>query len=186
MLLEIWHSFGLFDHITKEITMKALKTRSILLIALTYSLFSACNSGGDGGGKKDTVVIRDTVTLRPDPAVTHAARRERESEVNAHRRAAPDNGNYSQNSTTPATPVSQPEAPQKKGWSAAAKDGAIGGAAGVAAGALLDKNSRVFGGVLGGLVGGGAGYLIGRARDRKTGRVVKHKPSDTNYNYTSQ
>ena len=165
--------------------MKAPTMRSILLIAVTWSLFSACNSGGGGGGKKDTVVIRDTVTLRSDPPVAHAARKEKESEVNAPRRAAPVSGNYSENSNTPATPVSQPEAPQKKGWSAAAKDGAIGGAAGAAAGALLDKDSRVFGGVLGGLVGGGAGYLIGRARDRKTGRVVKHKPSDSNYNYTT-
>ena len=63
-------------------------------------------------------------------------------------------------------------APAKKGWSDAAKGTVIGAGAGAIAGALIDKN-HAQGALIGGLVGGGTGYVVGRAKDRKTGRVVK-------------
>lgn len=61
-------------------------------------------------------------------------------------------------------------APKKKGWSAAAKGTAIGAGAGAITGALIDhKHGR--GAIIGGLVGGGAGYVIGRNKDKQTGRA---------------
>lgn len=54
--------------------------------------------------------------------------------------------------------------------SSAAK-GTIIGTVGAAAGALISKGNRGAGAVIGGILGAGAGYAIGRANDRKTGRV---------------
>lgn len=64
--------------------------------------------------------------------------------------------------------------PQKeKGWSDAAKGAAIGGGAGAILGAVVSKNNRGLGAVIGGVVGAGGGYVIGRAQDRKSGRVER-------------
>ena len=60
--------------------------------------------------------------------------------------------------------------PVKRGWSSAAKGAVIGGAAGALAGVAVDKTDG-RGAVIGGLIGAGTGYVIGRSRDRKTGRV---------------
>lgn len=59
---------------------------------------------------------------------------------------------------------------KKKGWSKAATYTAIGGGAGIALGAVINKKNRVVGGAVGGAVLGGLGYLIGRAQDKKDGR----------------
>ena len=64
------------------------------------------------------------------------------------------------------------KAPQKpKGLSKAAKGAIIGGVVGAGTGAILDKNKRGRGAVIGGVTGAGVGYTIGRAGDRKSGRV---------------
>ncbi len=64
--------------------------------------------------------------------------------------------------------------PQKdKGWSDAAKGTAIGGGAGAILGAIVSKNNRGAGAIIGGVVGAGGGYAIGRAQDRKSGRVER-------------
>lgn len=75
------------------------------------------------------------------------------------------NSSSSGNSGTSA-PVAQ-----KKGWSSAAKGTVIGTVGGAAAGAIIAKKNRGLGAVIGGVVGGATGYTIGRANDRKTGRV---------------
>jgi hypothetical protein len=62
------------------------------------------------------------------------------------------------------------EAPEKKGWSKAAKGAAIGGATGAAAGAVINKKNRAVGAVIGGVLGAGGGYVIGRGMDKKDGR----------------
>ncbi|HZF65978.1 MAG TPA: glycine zipper domain-containing protein [Chitinophagaceae bacterium] len=62
------------------------------------------------------------------------------------------------------------KAPQKEGWSKAAKGAVIGGAAGAAGGAVLNKKNRVVGAVIGGVVGAGGGYVLGRKMDKKDGR----------------
>ncbi|GAB4041036.1 glycine zipper domain-containing protein [Spirosoma jeollabukense] len=59
------------------------------------------------------------------------------------------------------------EAQDRKRWSPQAKDATIGGVAGGAAGAIINKRNRVVGGLIGGVVGGAAGYAIGKNKDNK-------------------
>lgn len=66
--------------------------------------------------------------------------------------------------------ANEAKAPEKEGWSKAAKGTAIGAGAGAAAGAVIAKNNRVLGGVIGGVVGGAVGYGVGRKMDKKDGR----------------
>lgn len=84
-------------------------------------------------------------------------------------------------STQASTPVEQASAPvevrkRDKGWSAAAKGTAIGAGSGAVLGAVLSKN-KVKGAVIGGVIGAGGGYAIGRAMDRKSGRVERNRQS---------
>ena len=58
---------------------------------------------------------------------------------------------------------------QKKGMSRSAKYAIIGGAGGAVIGGVATKS--VKGAVIGGVVGAGGGYIIGRKKDKKTGRI---------------
>lgn len=62
------------------------------------------------------------------------------------------------------------KAPEKKGWSKAAKGTAIGAGTGAVLGAVINKKNRVVGGVVGGVAGGAVGYGIGRQMDKRDGR----------------
>ena len=69
----------------------------------------------------------------------------------------------------------------KTGMTHKKKDALIGAGAGAVTGAVVSKN-RVKGGIIGGVVGGGAGYLLGRHKDkkdpaRKTIIKTKKKPA---------
>ena len=69
----------------------------------------------------------------------------------------------------------------KTGMSHKKKYALVGAGAGAVTGAVVSKN-RVKGGVIGGVVGGGAGYLLGRHKDkkqpqRKTIYKTKKKPA---------
>ncbi len=59
------------------------------------------------------------------------------------------------------------QAQQRKGWSPQGKGAAIGGAAGILGGALIDRHNRAVGGLIGGAVGAGAGYAVGKHIDNK-------------------
>jgi hypothetical protein len=59
---------------------------------------------------------------------------------------------------------------RKRGWSSAAKGAVIGGVAGAAGGAIINKRNRTVGGIVGGILGAGVGYGIGRGIDNKNGR----------------
>jgi len=63
------------------------------------------------------------------------------------------------------------KAEKKEGWSKAAKGAVIGGVAGAAGGAILNKKNRVAGAVIGGVIGAAGGYGIGRGMDKKDGRI---------------
>lgn len=63
------------------------------------------------------------------------------------------------------------QAQKKEGWSKAAKGAVIGGVAGAAGGAVINKKNRVLGAVIGGVVGAAGGYGIGRTMDKKDGRI---------------
>ena len=62
-------------------------------------------------------------------------------------------------------------ASKKKGWSSAAKGAVIGGVAGAAGGAVINKRNRAVGAVVGGILGAGVGYGIGRNKDIRSGRA---------------
>lgn len=59
------------------------------------------------------------------------------------------------------------QAQAQKNWSPQGKGAAIGGAAGILGGALIDRHNRAVGGLIGGAVGAGAGYAIGKHTDNK-------------------
>lgn len=66
----------------------------------------------------------------------------------------------------------------KKPWSHRKKDAVIGAGAGAVTGAIIGHGAK--GAVVGGVVGGGAGYIVGRHKDKrhpepKTAVVYKRK-----------
>ncbi|TCJ13367.1 glycine zipper 2TM domain-containing protein [Flaviaesturariibacter flavus] len=61
--------------------------------------------------------------------------------------------------------------------SRARKNTAIGAAAGAATGAVV-SHKKGKGAVIGGVVGAGAGYIYGKHRDKKKGKIVKVKNAD--------
>lgn len=63
----------------------------------------------------------------------------------------------------PAQAQTQP----RQGWSPQAKDAAIGGAAGILGGILVNGRNRKVGSLIGGLLGAGAGYAIGQHTNNK-------------------
>jgi hypothetical protein len=77
-----------------------------------------------------------------------------------------ENGN-----STSGTGTETAKAEKKEGWSKAAKGAVIGGVAGAAGGAVLNKKNRVAGAVIGGVIGAAGGYGIGRTMDKKDGRI---------------
>jgi hypothetical protein len=81
-----------------------------------------------------------------------------------------NNSNSDAGSGTASTETTQP-AEKKEGWSKAAKGAVIGGVAGAAGGAAINKKNRVLGAVIGGVVGAAGGYGIGRTMDKKDGRI---------------
>ena len=78
--------------------------------------------------------------------------------------------NYSSSGSSYSNNAGTSNATRKKGWSSAAKGTAIGAGVGALGGVLIDKKDG-RGAIIGGLAGAGAGYVIGRDRDRKSGRV---------------
>lgn len=74
--------------------------------------------------------------------------------------------------STAGTGTSVPASVEKKeGWSKAAKGAVIGGVAGAAGGAVINKKNRVLGAVIGGVLGAAGGYGIGRTMDKNDGRI---------------
>ncbi|HUR67115.1 MAG TPA: hypothetical protein VMZ03_12265 [Chitinophagaceae bacterium] len=69
------------------------------------------------------------------------------------------------------TVAKEEEVAKKKGWSKAAKYGAIGGVGGGVLGAVINKKDPVKGAVIGAVILGGGGYVLGRSQDKKDGRV---------------
>jgi hypothetical protein len=57
----------------------------------------------------------------------------------------------------------------KKGMSGRAKGAIIGGVGGAVVGGVATKSTK--GAVIGGVVGAGVGYLLGRKKDKRTGRL---------------
>lgn len=88
------------------------------------------------------------------------------SSSSANSGSSADSGSGSMSNETGETAKAE-----KKGWSKAAKGAVIGGVAGAAGGAIINKKNRVVGAVIGGVVGAAGGYGIGRTMDKKDGRI---------------
>ena len=65
--------------------------------------------------------------------------------------------------------TTSPEKKKNTGWSDAAKDATIGGVGGAVLGGVIGKGGK--GAVIGGVIGAAGGYILGRKKDRKSGRV---------------
>jgi hypothetical protein len=72
-------------------------------------------------------------------------------------------------------PSEAPVPAKKEGWSKAAKGTAIGGASGAVLGAIISKDNKGKGAVIGAVIGAAGGYVLGRAQDKKDGRVNYNK-----------
>ena len=72
--------------------------------------------------------------------------------------------------TTTGTETAKP-VEKKKGWSDAAKGATIGAVGGAIAGAVINGKNRGVGAVIGGVVGAAGGYILGRKKDKQTGRA---------------
>jgi len=59
------------------------------------------------------------------------------------------------------------QAQAQRRWSPQGKGAAIGGAAGILGGALINKRNRAVGGLIGGAAGAGIGYGVGKHIDNK-------------------
>lgn len=159
-----------------------------MVLSIT-AMFTACKNNTSNTATVDTMALKQRAVAEEQARADEAARvkaldderAKLEAERNrlaATRRRVASSGSSSSSSsnvggttTTPATGSgTATTAPAKKGWSDAAKGTAIGAAAGALGGILIDKNDA-RGAIIGGVLGAGTGYVIGRAKDRKTGRV---------------
>ena len=84
-------------------------------------------------------------------------------------RKSNSNAASSNGAVTTATSESSNTATQSR-VSKTAKGAIIGGVAGAAGGAIINKKNRAAGAVIGGVLGAGTGAVIGRRMDKKDGR----------------
>lgn len=146
------------------------------IVALATVLASCGNSAKEEALAKQQAVaaVKDSLKLdsfKRAEVARQAAEVEakHQAELAAARRSAASS-NYSSSGSTTTSSAGTTTAAKKKGWSDAAKGTAIGAGVGALGGILIDKKDG-RGAVIGGLAGAGAGYAIGRAQDRKSGRV---------------
>ena len=151
--------------------------------------------GMSGAGIKNNNILTDTsritkTTILPNGTTTtpittttkpvQISSEKNEGQVN--KSTTGNNGNESvstqasakkmSTSTNTTTTTNNNENTKNKGWSDAARGATAGGVGGGVLGAVVSKD-KVKGAIIGGVIGGGTGYLIGRSRDRKSGRVKK-------------
>jgi len=152
---------------------------------IVASAFVACNSKSDLDSKKDVILVdttgmyksnmmTDTGSVITTTTLTNAnkypAVANRQT-TNTNRSTTTRNGSgtSTRTSNNNNTGTSQTTT-RRRGWSAAAKDATIGGVGGAVLGAVISKN-HVKGAVIGGVLGAGGGYILGRSKDKKDGRV---------------
>ena len=146
------------------------------IVALATVLASCSNNAKEQELAKQQAVaaVKDSLKLdsfkRAEVARQQAeVEAKHQAELAAARRSATTT-RYSSSGGTTTSSAGTTTAAKKKGWSDAAKGTAIGAGVGALGGILIDKKDG-RGAIIGGLAGAGAGYAIGRAEDRKSGRV---------------
>ena len=145
------------------------------IVALAIGLASCGNSSKEEALAKEQAMaaVRDSLKLdsfkKAEVAKQELLKEQKhQAELAAARRSA--SSSYSSSGSTTTSSAGTTTAAQKKGWSSAAKGTAIGAGVGALGGILIDKKDG-RGAIIGGLAGAGAGYVIGRSRDVKSGRV---------------
>ena len=150
----------------------------IAIVALATVLASCGNRAKEEALAKQQAVaaVKDSLKLdsfkRAETArKEQLAEQRHQAELAAARRsAARSSSSYSSSGSTTTSSGGSTTAAQKQGWSSRAKGAAIGAGVGALGGVLIDKKDG-RGAIIGGLAGAGAGYVIGREKDKKTGRV---------------
>ncbi|MEO6539531.1 MAG: YMGG-like glycine zipper-containing protein [Ferruginibacter sp.] len=168
--------------------------KKIFSILALVTTLAACKTKVNTAGNKNMILIDTTglsknntllnvgdnkfvVVEKPvEPVYTAPVKRASTTTKNNNNSS---NTVYSSGTST-TTNASYPQA-RDKGWSHAAKATAIGGGSGAILGAVLNKNNRVGGAIVGSVIGAGTGYMIGRSKDRKTGRVARAKARKNGY-----
>jgi hypothetical protein len=111
------------------------------------------------------VPVKQATTSKPVARTTSSTNSASTSETKSG--SSTDNGNGTVSNGSGETA----QVEKKEGWSKAAKGAVIGGVAGAAGGAVINKKNRVAGAVIGGVIGAAGGYGIGRTMDKKDGRI---------------
>ena len=157
----------------KSKTDSALSTSKNMVLVDTTGLYKS-NVLTDVGNNK--YVINDKGAIKPVtnksvPVKPVASSPQKNTTVNNSKSVNSGGGSET---NAPATTAKAP-VKQDKGWSDAAKGTAIGAGSGAVLGAVIAKNDRGKGAVIGSVIGAGAGYIIGRSRDKKSGRVARSR-----------
>lgn len=152
---------------------------------MVASIFVACNSKSDLDAKKDVILVdtsgmyksnimTDTGSVITTTTLTNGNKNTAVANkqiTNTNRTVTTrNNRNGSGNTASTSNNTSTTTVRRKRGWSHAAKDATIGGVGGAVLGAVISKN-HVKGAVIGGVIGAGGGYILGRSKDKKEGRV---------------
>lgn len=155
----------------KSKTDSTLSTSKNMVLVDTTGL-SQSNVLTDVGNNKYVIndkAVTTPVTNKPVVVKPVAASPQKTTTVN---NSGSNNSGGGSGNNTPATTAEAP-VKQDKGWSDAAKGTAIGAGSGAVLGAVIAKDDRGKGAVIGSVIGAGAGYIIGRHRDKKSGRVAR-------------
>lgn len=159
--------------------------KKIILLLTVVTIFAACKNKSNPVVENKNLVLVDTTGLSKSNAMTDAAHGNtiavpkvvvpQATTTTTQKARTTSNAAYPDNGTsTTTTTTTTPAVPKRdKGWSSAAKGTAIGAGTGAVVGAIATKNAK--GAIIGAIIGGGGGYVIGRSKDRKSGRVARAK-----------
>jgi Glycine zipper len=165
----------------------------IYLLIFSAASFAACKPKADLNSKKEMVSLSDSAlynssylsdtgaVANPDEFINSGAVVSGKSTIPEKKPGAKNNtptgsnnGSYGNSSgsssgsgTGSSTAATTPA--KKKGISKAAQGAIIGGVGGAVAGGVIGKNAKGAG--IGAAIGAAGGYIIGRSKDKKDGRV---------------
>lgn len=146
--------------------------------------FVACKSKTDLDANKDVILVDTTGMYKSNMLTDTGSIIETTTLTNGNQNTAVANKRTTNTNTNKTTNTNRSTArtsnnnntsstqttTRRKGWSKAAKDATIGGVGGAVIGAVVSKN-KVKGAIIGGVLGAGGGYILGRSKDKKDGRV---------------
>ena len=163
--------------------------KKIILIVAVTTVFVACKSKKssldiernmvmtDTSGAYNANGSGDTGAYNGKPIVTNASKTNRPNSNSGSNNNTNASNSNTGNTSTASAPAPAPIA-RDKGWSKAAKGATIGAGTGAVLGAIVSKD-KAKGAVIGAVLGAGTGYTIGRAGDKKSGRVARAKARRT-------